>query len=84
MEAATTLGLVAGTLTTVAFFPQVIKTWRSRSAKDISLGMFSLFSVGVFLWLLYGIHIGAMPVIVSNAITLLLALTILLFKLRFK
>ncbi len=84
MEAATTLGLVAGTLTTVAFFPQVIKTWRSRSAKDISLGMFSLFSVGVFLWLLYGIHIGAMPVIVSNAITLLLALTILLLKLRFK
>ncbi len=84
MEAANTLGLVAGTLTTVAFFPQVIKTWRSRSAKDISLGMFSLFSVGVFLWLLYGIHIGAMPVIVSNAITLLLALTILLFKLRFK
>ncbi len=84
MEAATTLGLVAGTLTTVAFFPQVIKTWRSRSAKDISLGMFSLFSAGVFLWLLYGIHIGAMPVVVSNAITLLLALTILLFKLRFK
>ncbi len=84
MEAATTLGLVAGTLTTVAFFPQVIKTWRSRSAKDISLGMFSIFSAGVFLWLLYGIHIHAMPVIVSNAVTLVLALTILLFKLRFK
>jgi MtN3 and saliva related transmembrane protein len=84
MEATTTLGLVAGTLTTVAFFPQVIKTWRSRSAKDISLGMFSLFSVGVFLWMLYGIHIGAMPVIVSNAVTLVLAVTILLFKLRFK
>lgn len=84
MEATTTLGLVAGTLTTVAFFPQVIKTWRSRSAKDISSGMFSLFSVGVFLWMLYGIHIGAMPVIVSNAVTLVLAVTILLFKLRFK
>jgi MtN3 and saliva related transmembrane protein len=84
MEVATTLGLVAGTLTTAAFFPQVIKTWRSRSAKDISLGMFSLFSAGVFLWMLYGIHIGAMPVIVSNAVTLVFALTILLFKLRFK
>jgi MtN3 and saliva related transmembrane protein len=84
VEAANTLGLVAGTLTTVAFFPQVIKTWRSRSAADISLGMFSLFSAGVFLWLLYGLHLGALPIIVSNAITLVLALVILLFKLRFK
>lgn len=84
MEAATTLGLVAGTLTTIAFFPQVIKTWRSRSAKDISLGMFSTFSAGVFLWMLYGIHIGSVPIIVSNVVTLVLALTILLFKLRFK
>lgn len=84
METATTLGLVAGTLTTVAFFPQVVKTWRSRSAGDISLGMFSLFSAGVFLWLLYGIHIQSLPVILSNAITLVLALIILLFKLRFR
>ena len=78
------LGLAAGSLTTAAFFPQVLKTWRSRSAKDISLGMFGIFTAGVFLWILYGIRIGALPVILSNVITFALALTIVIFKLRFK
>lgn len=78
------LGLAAGTLTTAAFFPQVVKTWRSRSAKDISLGMFGIFAAGVFLWILYGIRLGALPVIVSNVITFALALAIVAFKLRFK
>lgn len=78
------LGLAAGSLTTTAFFPQVLKTWRSRSAKDISLGMFGIFTAGVFLWILYGIRIGALPVILSNVITFALALTIVIFKLRFK
>jgi MtN3 and saliva related transmembrane protein len=45
------LGLIAGVLTTISFLPQVIKTWRSRSAKDLSLGMFGMFSAGIFLWL---------------------------------
>ena len=76
-------GLVAGTLTTAAFVPQVYKTWRSRSAADISLGMFLLFSLGVLLWLLYGIAIDAAPVILANAVTLLLSLTILIMKVRF-
>ena len=84
MESATTLGLVAGTLTTVAFLPQVVKTWKSRSAKDISLGMFLLFSSGVFLWIIYGISIGAMPVIIANVVTLVLAMIIVVFKLRYK
>ena len=83
-EAADVLGLAAGTLTTAAFFPQVLHTWRSRSAKDISLGMFGIFTAGVFLWILYGIRLGALPVIVSNVITFALALTIVIFKLRFK
>jgi MtN3 and saliva related transmembrane protein len=84
MESANTLGLIAGALTTLAFIPQVVKTWKSRHTRDISLGMFAIFSVGVFLWLLYGIRIGAMPIILANVVTLVLALTILVFKLRYK
>jgi MtN3 and saliva related transmembrane protein len=78
------LGLSAGTCTTIAFLPQVIKTWKSRSAKDLSLGMFSFFCFGVLLWLVYGIFQHDVPVIAANFITLMLASTLLFFKLRFK
>lgn len=78
------LGAIAGALTTIAFVPQVIKTWKSRSAHDISIITISLFCTGLVLWLLYGITIGSWPVIVSNVVTLLLALSILGMKLRFK
>ena len=78
------LGLIAGSLTTAAFFPQVLKTWKSRSAKDLSLGMFSLFCVGVLLWLVYGIIVRDVPVIAANLLTLMLASTLLVFKLRFR
>jgi MtN3 and saliva related transmembrane protein len=78
------LGLIAGACTTIAFLPQVIKTWKSRSAKDLSLSMFSIFSVGVALWLLYGILVQDVPVIAANMITLMLAATLLVFKLRYK
>jgi MtN3 and saliva related transmembrane protein len=84
MELNELIGMVAGTLTTVSFVPQVMKTWKSRSAKDISLGMFLLFSLGVALWLIYGIGISSMPVILANAITLVLALGIILMKVTFK
>jgi MtN3 and saliva related transmembrane protein len=84
MDATQILGLVAGALTTAAFLPQVVKTWKSRSAKDLSLGMFSLFCGGVFLWLVYGFAVGDVPVIAANLLTLLLASTLLFFKLRFK
>jgi MtN3 and saliva related transmembrane protein len=77
------LGLVAGSLTTIAFVPQVYQTWKSRSAKDISLGMFLLFSTGVSLWLVYGIRIGAIPIIIANALTLILSLAILAMKFWF-
>lgn len=77
------LGLIAGTLTTLAFLPQVIKTFKSRSAKDISLGMFILFSAGVALWLVYGIRLGAVPIIAANAVTLILSLAILAMKFWF-
>ncbi len=84
MESANMVGFIAGILTTLAFVPQVIKIWKTKHARDISLGMFAIFSSGVLLWLFYGIEIGAMPVIVANAITLGLSLTILIFKLRYK
>jgi MtN3 and saliva related transmembrane protein len=78
----TILGLVAGILTTVAFIPQVIKTWRTRSTHDISLAMFAIFTAGVFTWLIYGLLIGDLPVILANCVTLVLAGTIVFFKLR--
>ena len=78
------LGLLAGSLTTAAFLPQVVKTWKSRSAKDLSLGMFSIFCLGVSMWLVYGFPVNDIPVIAANMLTLLLASTLLFFKLKFK
>ena len=76
------LGGVAGVLTTLSFVPQVIKTWRTRKADDISLGMLLLFSLGVALWGVYGVIIGAAPVIVANGVTLVLAFVMVILKLR--
>ncbi|MEO5599514.1 MAG: SemiSWEET transporter [Cyclobacteriaceae bacterium] len=84
MSAIQMLGLLAGSLTTAAFLPQVLKTWKSRSAKDLSLGMFLLFCLGVALWLVYGFAVNDLPVIAANLLTLILAVTLLFFKLRFK
>jgi MtN3 and saliva related transmembrane protein len=83
METSDLIGSLAGTLTTVSFIPQVIKTWRSRSASDISFGMFLLFSLGVLLWLIYGTHIHSVPIVLANSITLGLSLSIIAMKLRF-
>lgn len=76
------LGLLAAFCTTVSFVPQLVKVWRSRSANDISLGMFSLMTAGIALWLVYGIAILDLPLIVANAITLGLAASILFMKLK--
>jgi MtN3 and saliva related transmembrane protein len=84
MNFETIIGLMAGFLTTISFLPQVIKTWRSQSAKDISLGMFLSFCIGVLLWLIYGILQKDIVIIISNAVTLILAGTILFFKLTYK
>lgn len=83
-ELAPLLGFVAGTLTTAAFVPQVVKTWRTRSAHDVSLGMFAIFAAGVLLWLVYGVYIESLPIMIANSITLVLASAMVLFKLRFK
>ena len=84
MNGISVLGLLAASLTTISFLPQVVKTWKSRSAKDLSLGMFSIFTLGVALWLAYGIAINDLPVILANIVTLILASTLLFFKLRWK
>ena len=78
-----TLGLAAGFLTTIAFVPQVLKIWRSGSARDISLPMYLVFTIGVALWLLYGVLTDALPVILANVVTLVLACAVILMKLRF-
>ena len=76
------IGSVAAFLTTVAFVPQVVKIWRSRSAKDISLSMYVVFTLGVAMWLVYGLLLGAMPIIIANCVTLVLAMSVVVMKLR--
>ena len=83
MSMATLVGFFAGFLTTISFLPQVVKTWKSKSASDLSLGMFSVFSLGVMFWLAYGFLIQEPPIIFWNTVTLDLALTILIMKLKF-
>jgi len=77
------IGFVAAFCTTAAFVPQLLRVMRLRSARDISLGTFLLFSVGVFLWLLYGIYTGSKPVIASNLVTLVLSISILILKIKY-
>jgi MtN3 and saliva related transmembrane protein len=77
------VGYLAGTCTTVAFLPQVIRTWQTRSTDDISLGMFSLMVFGIALWLFYGMVVGDWPLIIADGVSLLFATTILILKLRF-
>ncbi len=77
------IGYIAACLTTLSFVPQVWHTWRSRNVAGISLGMYAAFTLGVLLWLIYGILIWAWPVIVANLLTLFLSLSILAMKLRY-
>ena len=77
------VGSIAAFLTTVSFVPQVWQTFRTRDVSGISLGMYSVFTVGIALWLAYGLMLQAWPIMIANAITLLLALSILLMKLLY-
>lgn len=83
MPAQDFIGYAAATLTTLSFVPQALLTLRTRNVSGISLGMYSCFTAGVALWLLYGIGLGEWPIIVANAITLGLACIILVTKLRY-
>jgi MtN3 and saliva related transmembrane protein len=79
---ARTLGYVAGTLTALAFVPQVIRSWRTRSTGDFSVAMLFAFAGGVSLWLVYGLILGEPPIIASNGFTLAMALVLLWVKFR--
>jgi MtN3 and saliva related transmembrane protein len=77
------IGFAAACLTTLSFVPQAWHTFRSKDVSGISLGMYACFTLGVFLWLVYGLLLGAWPIVVANAVTLALACTILGMKLRY-
>jgi MtN3 and saliva related transmembrane protein len=78
------LGYVAGALTSLALLPQVIKIYRSRSARDISTGMFIVFCIGIIMWIVYGFAIDSLPVIAANSVSLSLSLIILLLKFKYR
>lgn len=83
MTAIELIGSAAATLTTTSFIPQVWKVWSTRHTADISLGMYALFTLGVALWLAYGVLLESWPIIIANCITLLLTGAVLVMKLKF-
>ncbi|HEU0234073.1 MAG TPA: SemiSWEET transporter [Gallionella sp.] len=83
MTATELIGSAAATFTTTAFIPQVWQVWRTRHTADISLGMYTLFTLGVALWLAYGVLLESWPIIIANCFTLLLAGAVLVMKLKF-
>ncbi|NTW48462.1 MAG: SemiSWEET transporter [Chlorobiales bacterium] len=84
MSWVTYLGMVAAVCTTASFLPQALKTIRTKNTKDLSLGMYAVLTVGVVLWLVYGLVIRDIPVIAANSVTLFLTMTILVLKIRYK
>ncbi len=76
------IGSAAGTLTTVAFVPQVVRAWKTGSVEDLSLWMLLAFTTGVGLWVVYGVVTDAVPLIITNGLTFVLAMTLLVLKLR--
>ncbi|AGB01436.1 SemiSWEET family sugar transporter [Methanoregula formicica] len=84
METIVIVGYVAGALTTISFVPQVVKAWKMRETRDLSLAMLVLFAIGVILWTLYGIWVGSLPIIAANVITFALILVLLGLKLWYK
>ncbi|MFT6335398.1 MAG: MtN3 and saliva related transmembrane protein [Saprospiraceae bacterium] len=78
------IGIVAAVLTTLSFLPQAIKAIKTKDTRGISLTMYSLFFLGVTLWLIYGILINDLPIILANGLTFILAGTILILKLKYK
>ena len=74
------IGMMGALCTTLAFIPQVIKTWRSKSTEGLSIGLSLLFVIGTIFWLIYGISIEELPIIISNSLTMILAGSLLVFK----
>ena len=84
MQMSELIGYLAASLTTASFIPQAWLTFKTRDVSGISLGMYSVFTAGIALWLVYGLMIQAWPVVIANVITLVLAASILVMRLRFK
>ncbi|MDZ7957789.1 MAG: SemiSWEET transporter [Aulosira sp. DedQUE10] len=80
----TLLGLTAGVLTTIAYLPQLIKTWQSKSAQDLSWTMLIVLCIGIILWLVYGAYVHDIPIIAANIVTFVFAGMILVLKIRYK
>ena len=83
MDTITFVGYLAGALTTISFVPQVLKAWKMRETRDLSLAMLVLFAVGIFLWTLYGFWVNSPPIIVANVVTFFLILVLLFLKCRY-
>jgi MtN3 and saliva related transmembrane protein len=83
MNSITIVGLVAAVFTTIALLPQLLKVWRTKSTRDISTGMFSFYCIGVFLWFVYGVFIGDLPIILANSIAFVQGAAILLLKAKY-
>lgn len=84
MQAIEILGLLAGTITSITFLPQVLKIWQTKSAKDLSLLMLLLLMLGVVLWLIYGLVVMSAAIIYTNSMVLAMSLIMLFFKVRYK
>jgi MtN3 and saliva related transmembrane protein len=84
MEIITIIGLTAAAFTTIALLPQLIKVWKTKSTKDISTGMFSLYCGGVFLWFVYGVYLNDIPIMIANSLAFIQALVILMLKTKYK
>ncbi len=82
METTTIIGFVAAVLTTSAFVPQAVKTWKTRSTSDLSLPMYLMMFIGISLWLIYGLSKNDWPIILANGVSFCLAFVILYFKIR--
>lgn len=78
----TIFGYIAAACTTISFVPQAIKVYKTKSTRDISLGMFLLMSTGVAFWLIYGLMINSYPIVLANAVTLFLSFYILIMKIK--
>jgi MtN3 and saliva related transmembrane protein len=84
MDTIVIVGYLAGTLTTISFIPQVVRAWRLKETRDLSLAMLVLFAAGILLWTCYGIWTDSLPIIAANVITFVLILVLLGLKFRYK
>lgn len=78
------LGYVAGSMVVISLLPQTIKSWKTKSTKDLSLWRYVIYSGGLILWIIYAVAIGSIPIVVMNSLSLFLALFILFLKIKFK